>query len=242
MDKKVNELKPTVDRKIVKGDGYSLDGDDSWLHPEIDEEEKFDWKARKIIQLIIEKKDFPFVNNFYSESIEMRINLAKYFRALFWVNPNIMFIGEAPGIHGCALTGIPFTSERLIKQGRLDHHFLGTRFFSKGDSYEASAGYFWEMIDQMPRPPVLWNVFPLHPFKIEKGIMKNRTPKKAEKEWGRIILQFVIELFPDIKIISVGNHAKETCVKLGIETTGHIIHPAYHANEFREQFRSHLLS
>src|SRR2546422_66558 len=117
MDKKVIELKSTVNQKNVKSDGYSLDGDDSWLHPEVDEEEKFDRKAGEIIRLITEKKDFPYVNNFYSESTEMQINLAKYFRALFWVNPNIMFIGEAPGIHGCALTGIPFTSERLIKQG-----------------------------------------------------------------------------------------------------------------------------
>lgn len=49
-----------------------------------------------------------------------QLNLIKYFRALFWVKPEWILIGEAPGVHGCVKTGIPFTSERLIQKGYLD--------------------------------------------------------------------------------------------------------------------------
>jgi hypothetical protein len=234
-------------REIVKGEGSSPNGEDSSLHTEVSDKEIFVRKVRKIIKIISEKNDFPFVNNFYAESNEKQANLENYFHALYGIKPKFMFIGEAPGIHGCALTGIPFTSERLIKQKRLDRHFPGTKFVVNGNTYEGSAGYFWEMIDLMPKPPVLWNVFPLHPYKIEKDkngkdIIKNRPPKKEEIEWGGKILRLVLDLFPGIQIITVGNHAKKTCEKLGIETYGHIIHPAYHPKEFRIQFHKLILN
>jgi hypothetical protein len=235
----VKKVIPTVNQNNEKGEGDSQSGD-TWLHPEVNEEVVFDKKIKEIIRLIAEKTDFPSVNNFYKDSLLRRTNLAKYFRALFWIKPRIMFIGEAPGINGCALTGVPFSSERLIQEGRLDFH-LKQKFVAEGNSYEGSAAYFWEMIDLMPKPPVLWNVFPLHPYKVKDGDMKNRAPKMAEKEWGRKILLMVLDLFPEIKVISVGNHAKEMCEKLGIETAAHIIHPAYHVSEFREQFRNKIL-
>ena len=216
------------------GEGYSENGD-AWLHPEVEEEEVFERKVDQIVRLLAEKMDFPNVNNFYADSVDRQTNLRKYFRALFGISPRVLFCGEAPGIHGCALTGIPFTSERLIKEGRLERHFPRTRFIINANSYEGSAAYFWEMIDRMPKPPVLWNVFPLNPIKVKDGRIQNRAPLKEEKVWGREILLEVLDLFPGIKVVSVGNHAKESCDRLGIKTEGHIIHPAYHANEFREQ-------
>ncbi|AIQ39917.1 uracil-DNA glycosylase [Paenibacillus sp. FSL R5-0912] len=218
-----------------------MNGDDSWLHPEVSVEEKFTHIVQEIIRLIVDKQDFPSVNNIYADSMDRQANLTKYFEALYGINPKIIFIGEAPGVHGCSLTGIPFTSERILRQGRLERHFPGTNFHVEGNSYEGSANYFWEIIDLMVSPPILWNVFPLHPFKMENGVMKNRTPKIAEKKWGHTILQLIIELFPNIRIVSVGNSAKDTCLKLSIDTADHIIHPAYHAKEFREQMRSYYI-
>lgn len=153
-----------------------------------------------------------------------------------------MFIGEAPGVNGCAYTGIPFTSERAICQGQLERHFHSTRFVIEGDCYEGSAGYMWEAINSMQKPPILWNVFPLHPYKIKNDKTENRPPRANEKEWGKTILKSVLDLFPNVSVFSIGNHAKDMCEKLGIETSGHLIHPAHHAKEFREQFRGYFLS
>lgn len=48
VDRKVIEVIPTVQRKIFRGEGYSEDGDASF-HPEVDEEEIFDQKARTLV-------------------------------------------------------------------------------------------------------------------------------------------------------------------------------------------------
>ncbi|MCZ8517812.1 hypothetical protein O9H85_37130 [Paenibacillus filicis] len=54
-------------------------------------------------------------------------------------------------------------------------------------------------------------------------------------EWGMTTLQVVIDLFPGIKVISVGKKAKSACRKLRIKTIGHLNHPR-RADIFRKQF------
>src|SRR4051794_29371442 len=112
LERKVIKVIPTVQRKIFKGEGYSEDGDASF-HPEVDEEEVFDQKARTLVKRLATKRDFLDAGNFYADSDMKQLNLIRYFNALFWLKPEWMFVGEAPGIHGCVKTGIPFTSEKL---------------------------------------------------------------------------------------------------------------------------------
>jgi uracil-DNA glycosylase len=121
-------------------------------HPEVDEEAVFDKKARAIVALLVREKDRSDVGNFYVES-EMKLNLIKYFNALFWIKPEWLLIGEAPGIHGCVKTGIPFTSERLIRQGHLNRHFPGTRFVVEGNKAEASATVVWGSVTSLRNLP-----------------------------------------------------------------------------------------
>lgn len=242
MENKPIIVRPTVKRVIQKGEGYSPDGDDSWLHPEVVEEGKFQEAVHGIIQRLLLKNDFPEVNNFYADSEYKQRNLRKYFNALFWIKPKVMFIGEAPGIKGCFHTGIPFTSERLIQTGVVYHYLKGPRFEVRGNTYERSSGFIWEFVALMPRPPVLWNIFPLHPYKIVDGKIDNRAPNRDEKEWGKIILNEVRNLFPGIKVVTIGNHAKEACLQLKVETSGHLIHPSRRVNRFRDQFNALLPS
>jgi hypothetical protein len=234
-ERKVIKLIPTVERKIVMGEGYSEDGD-FWLHPEVDEEEEFDSKVNELVDWLA-RQDLPNVGNFYADSNMRRLNLIKYFKALFWINPDWMFIGEAPGIHGCVKTGIPFTSERLIQEGQLDRYFPGTRFNAEGNKAEGSATVVWKAIGRLSKPPVMWNAFPLHPMNKDGG---NRPPTATELEWGAFGLASVLELFPEVKIVSIGKKAEKACKKVGARTSGHLIHPAYHTNEFREQFDAHF--
>lgn len=224
---------PTIERRIVEGEGFSDNGD-SWLHPEVDEEGEFDSKVRDLVDWLA-RQDLPDVGNFYADSDMRRLNLIKYFRALFWIKPDWMFIGEAPGVHGCVKTGIPFTSERLIQERRLERHFPGTRFVVEGNKSEASATVVWGALDRLSKPPVMWNAFPLHPRNKEGG---NRPPTSAELEMGAFALSTVMDLFPGVRIISVGQKADKVCRKIGVRTAGHLIHPSFHAKEFREQFET----
>lgn len=232
-ERKGNEVIPTVNRRKVIGEGYSENGD-SWLHPEVEEEMVFDKKVLAIVKKLVAKQDFPDVGNFYAESEAKQLNLIKYFNALFWNKPDYMFIGEAPGLDGCVKTGIPFTSEKLIRLGQLKRYLPGTRFVIEGDQTERSATVIWGSIGTLPKPSVMWNVFPLHPQDESK---KNRTPFPEEIEWGMTILPSVVELFPGVKVISVGKKARSACRKLHINTVGHINHPR-RADIFRKQFES----
>ncbi|MGG3510116.1 hypothetical protein ABES58_32190 [Paenibacillus lautus] len=54
-------------------------------------------------------------------------------------------------------------------------------------------------------------------------------------DWGIAILQLVVDLFPGMKVVSVGKKAKSACRKLRIKTIGHLNHPR-RADIFREQF------
>ncbi|MGG0940494.1 uracil-DNA glycosylase [Brevibacillus centrosporus] len=220
----------------TKGEGYSLNGD-SWLHPEVEEEAFFEQKIQAILDKLLTKRDFLNVVNFYAESDAKQLNLIQYFRALFWLKPDVLMIGEATGLDGCVRTGIPFTSERIIRSGRLASKIPGARFAIEGDRSERSATVIWGAIETLPKLPAMWNVFPLHP-RDENG--RNRTPLDAEIEWGKPILSAVVDLFPCARIVTVGNTAKEACLRLGLATTGHLIHPR-RADLFRTQF-SELLS
>ncbi|MUG86873.1 hypothetical protein GNP92_11020 [Paenibacillus timonensis] len=224
-------------RRNVRGEGYSKNGD-AWLHPEVDEEGEFESKVRNLVDWLA-SQDLPEVGNFYTDSDMRKLNLVKYFNALFWIKPDWMFIGEAPGVHGCVKTGIPFTSERLIQERRLERHFPGTRFVVEDNKSEASATVVWGAVDRLSKPPVMWNALPLHPRKKDGG---NRPPTSAELEMGVHALSTVVDLFPGVKIISVGKKAERVCKKIGVQTAGHLIHPSYHAKEFREQFETYFFN
>ncbi|WP_186320370.1 uracil-DNA glycosylase [Paenibacillus sp. Y412MC10] len=230
---KVIKAIPTVERRMVRGEGYSEDGD-AWLHPEVEEEAAFDQKARKIVDKIAAKLDFQNVSNFYADSEMKHRNLLHYFNMLFWHKPEHMFIGEAPGKDGCVRTGIPFTSERLIRRGQFKKHMPHVRFVVEGNQTERSATVIWKSIETLANPSLMWNVFPLHPC---DEIGKNRTPRREELEWGKTVLPLVVDLFPGIKVVSVGEKARSACRELGIVTIGHLNHPR-RADIFRKQFES----
>ncbi|WP_407311874.1 hypothetical protein [Desulfosporosinus sp. SB140] len=58
------------------------------------------------------------VFNHYSLDIQSnsirRENLFIYLKYMQEIKPNVLMVGEAPGFHGCRLTGVPFTSEFIL--------------------------------------------------------------------------------------------------------------------------------
>ncbi|GMX61185.1 hypothetical protein Elgi_74870 [Paenibacillus elgii] len=66
-------------------------------------------------------------------------------------------------------------------------------------------------------------------------VSDNRTPEPDEIKWGMTILPLVLDLFPGIKVVTVGKKAKSACRKLEIHTIGHLNHPR-RADIFRTQF------
>ena len=132
-------------------------------------------------------------------------NLYNYLQS-FSERPLILIIGEAPGIKGCRFSGVPFTSEEQLINGKLP--FKGGKSSRRKKPYsESTATIFWNIM--FPYFPYffLWNCIPFHPYK-ENHYSLNRTPSKKEIFSFSFITKELIELLQSKIIIALGKSAE----------------------------------
>lgn len=136
-------------------------------------------------------------------------NLKLYLEKMKEKKPKVLFLGEAPGHRGSLKTGIPFTSENIIKNNEYFKENIGKSFkVENNDNPESenSAKYVWESLRENKLTPLIWNIFPFHPF--EKGKQySNRTPNSEEINFGFDLLKTLLELFNIEKVVTVGRKA-----------------------------------
>lgn len=171
-------------------------------------------------------------NSFESKVRKWNLNL--YLENMKAINPHILFLGEAPGYKGCKLTGIPFTSEKMV----------ATNNFFKGHSYkfinqpnkfesEISATIIWSELNKFNNKPLIWNIFPFHPYQ-QNNSDSNRTPNNDELNLGKSILKDLLQLFSIKKIVAIGRKPESRLNELGIDYV-YVRHPANGGkNEFIE--------
>lgn len=158
-------------------------------------------------------------------------------------NPKIVLIGEAAGYQGCKFSGIPFTSERLILEGRIPRvPQLDTRISIRNRPWsEPSATIVWKTLDDLnlAEHTIMSNAVPWHPVG-ERGPLSNRTPRCDEIEAGRSHLKHFLSLFPNLSVVALGKIASDSLEALGVDHR-RVRHPAYGgALKFREGLR-HLV-
>ena len=173
------------------------------------------------------KLDVPSASNPYQDQ-HCRDNLQAYLDLLFSDGfTGRVLVGEAPGYLGCAKTGIPFTSERIINE--FEHPFLNKlrsncRIFS--NIAESTASMVWNSQADFQNPDLFWNIFPLHPHCPENS-EANRPPNKVEIEVGCQILLELILLMKPQKIVCVGKKASDGVAGLSLDIPAYSIrHPA----------------
>ena len=116
----------------------------------------------------------------------------------------VMLVGEAPGFKGGRLTGIPFSSGKLLQES--DHPFikvLRPQLELDSCEQENTASMVWQYLSQQAEVPVFWNAFPFHPHpsRVQK---KNRNPKQSEIEEGAEYLEMMVEIFKPDQIAGLG--------------------------------------
>ena len=156
-------------------------------------------------------------------------NLKVYLQLMKELKPTRILVGEAPGYKGCKLTGIPFTSERILLNGMNNVSIFGKdKGYQKIDELslasEASATMMWGHLSTYSKIPLLWNAFPFHPYKPGKP-SSNREPTSDELRLGSGILRELITLFAIKQVIAVGNNADKTLNAMGIQHEK-VRHPA----------------
>ena len=154
-----------------------------------------------------------------------RHNLRLYLTQMQAHGPRSLLLGEAPGHRGCGLTGIPFTSERV----------MGADPFFEGVPYqcinapgqletEQSATIVWEVLSALPEKPLLWNIFPFHPHQAGDR-RSNRTPSRAELEQGKDWLLALLALYDIRQILALGKQPAAALSALGLPHV-YVRHPA----------------
>lgn len=159
-----------------------------------------------------------------------------------------LLVAEAKGYQGGRFTGVPLTSERILlgRQPEIDPTLIlprGTAVQTSEQTVrhngfaEPTATIVWKELIRLGIPSyqvVTWNIFPFHPYDLEKGYLSNRTPTAKELEIGGEFFTELLALCPTAKIIAIGRKAEETLGTLGF-TLFPVRHPANGgAKQFRE--------
>ncbi len=202
-------------------------------------------KLKRFTRKLQEEDTGLSVTNFYKAKRTnlQRANLERYLAYMYSQGPDTLLVGEAPGYNGFRLTGIPFTSEYIVREGVCKGELFGLhngyKASSKSAKKEQSASAMWSVLEEMNTLPLLWNAFPFHPYRQDEGD-SNRRPNLKELELGKVYLSELIRAF-DIKVvIAIGNVASDILGKMKIVHTK-VRHPSYGGlAEFKEQLRYNL--
>ncbi|MEM7802045.1 MAG: uracil-DNA glycosylase [Chloroflexota bacterium] len=157
-----------------------------------------------------------------------RQNLVCYLDSMVNQKPKTLLVGEALGYRGGRLTGIPFTSERLLEKNSATHifDFSACRLLHPDHpTAEATATIMWNGFNQLKVPLLLWNAFPYHPHKPEDPT-SNRPPKAGELKIGFEYLSKMLVMFDLKQVIAVGRKADHM---LSRHEIGHVAvrHPSH---------------
>lgn len=152
-----------------------------------------------------------------------------------------VLVGEAAGYQGCKVSGIPFTSERLLLEGAIPRiEAPADRLTTRPRPWsEPSATTVWKTLHAqgIAGDTVLWNAYPWHPHK-PGNLHSNRTPTRTERLAGVPVLERFLALFPGAQVFAVGRNAQASLGELGIEATP-LRHPSMGgAMEFARQLRA----
>lgn len=185
------------------------------------------------IAALAARHDSPTVSNPYRGpgGRLRRENLRRYLSLVAAVGPAVALIGEAPGYRGCAVTGIPFTSRRLLGTdvGRWGL-FAPAGFVADGrlggPQAEGTATVVWRHVARLlAAPPVVGNAFPFHPHPPHRRDA-NRRLTADELTEGSYYLELLFRLFPKVRAVAVGRQAEGALRRLGVARAAAIRHPS----------------
>lgn len=156
-------------------------------------------------------------------------NLAIYLSDMFIRQPEVLMLFEAPGYRGCALSGIPVTSERIMVKGISQWQLFGSEYkVTSGQSAgvsEITATILWDALQAYAStPPLIWNTVPLHPHRPGQR-QSNRTPNHSEQLIGLDYIQELNSLFRFRQVLAVGRVAQAALRSLNIQAIP-LRHPA----------------
>jgi len=206
-------------------------------------------KIESFLETLQRKKNTPTVTNPYLDDGVVN-NLRLYLEYMFEhmsVQPGrrVLLVGEAPGYKGCRITGIPFSSVKVLMS--TEHPLFDTiksQLYLSDDALrdmasENTATIVWHYLVNKKTVPLFWNSFPFHPHPKGKK-NKNRAPNSKEIAQGVAYLQQLYAIFQPEIVAGVGVKGVECARKAYPElSVKYIRHPSYGGkSEFVEGMNS----
>ena len=183
----------------------------------------------KITQLVDDLAALPGSDRLFNPYISIddpgaktrRENLIRYLRDMRRFDPHVILVFEAPGYRGCALSGIPVMSERIMIKGIDKWGLFGAGYRPTSDHpqgvAEMTATILWNaLVEHVEHPPLIWNTVPLHPHKPGNS-QSNRTPTVGEMRMGQPFIEAVLSLYSIDTILAVGRKAQRALGELGYD-------------------------
>jgi len=182
---------------------------------------------KQLLNLLQQHKSSTSVFNQYQHPSVLH-NLELYLELCKRNDLKILLVGEAPGYAGCALTGIPFTSNRILN--RNDISFFKTikdKLYISDNTTERSATIVWNALNELDFIPAFWNSFPFHPCQTNRK-KSNRAPSIEEVLEGKCFLKMVIEYLKPQIIAGLGKEGQSALESiLPNKKIEYIRHPSY---------------
>lgn len=187
----------------------------------------------------------PSVFNPYADSCEFAdaedggakrrcMTLRSYLSAVQSAGCNTMWMGRDLGYRGGRRTGLALTDEASLHQVSLRYPGAKAVKATKGVVVaERTAAEIWSVLMRVKEAPILWNVFPFHPY--ENGNhFSNRKFTARELSVAESINFELIKWLGVKRIVAIGQDAAGYSRRLGVEVVS-IRHPSYGGvKDFRE--------
>lgn len=139
---------------------------------------------------------------------------------------DIMWFGRDLGYRGGRRTGLALTDEVNLPKLKKAYGGIALRQATATNAVgELTAKQIWKVIEHLPAPPFLWNVFPFHPHEHGNS-MSNRPHTRTEVQLCEALLDMLLRIINPVRIIALGQAAHSALSRHGRSCTI-IRHPSY---------------